>query len=411
MLRRALKFELDQKYYHYGDHFKGNREAGSSIFKKIKRKLGTIRATFYFFRNNFAKKPTHDKIIVSTAYLSANKRISAKALNTTNAPWAPGPESPSQYSFSLFLLCKKFEEELVSASPKELISVKFQDKILHVKKALKEFYSQKNIVGGLFPNDIGFFETISIAVLKELNKKSFIFIHGVPAYYEKGTYDSGDFLLVYGESLRTNLIKMGLDPEKVLVVGHPKIKPQSNEVRSSLDNIVVLGSSLPGAQLKLNEVTLWDRGNIILYCHQIQKVLEGLGVKQVTFRPHPSENARWYEKHIDLDFFKLDSKISLEKVLDQSTLVIGPSSTIALEALNLGVNYIVYEPFDQKSNKESSISILVPPFDGSDDRLLVAKTLAELREFIIKNRKSSSALLSDYSQAEYTLEESILSRV
>lgn len=410
-IQRALKFELDQKYYHYGDHFKNNIETSCPFFKNIKKKISAYKGSVDFFKNKIFSSPKSGKTIVSTAYLSASKYLSMQEINITGAPWALRNDSSVQFNHKLFSICRSFEEKISLASPRELVSAEFIDKVYQMKKVLKEFYSQKNIVAGLFPNDVGFFESISIAVLKELSKKSFVYIHGLPAYYEKGTYDSPDYVLVYGESVKSHLIKIGIIPSKILIVGHPSIKPKSINVRSSLENILVLGSSHPGAQLKLDQVTLWDRGNIILYCHHIQEVLEQMGVKQVSFRPHPSENVKWYEKHIDLNFFKLDTKTPIESLLSQSSLVIGPTSTVALEALSSGVNYIVYEPFSQRNEKESTTYGLVPPFDGNDERLVVAKNLSELKDCLVKNKKSSAELLSDYSCSEFTLEQTIASLI
>lgn len=407
---RVLKFELDQRYYFYGDHFKNGWEKKDSFLKCLKRKINFCRHAVYVLKDHFFKGEIPPNTVVSTAYLSASKKISLNAINTASAPWDVKLGSPCYFNYKTYSLCKKFEEELRAASVNELISEDFIRKIYEIKKVLTDFYSQTNIVAGLFANDVGFFEVASIAVLKELHKKSFVYIHGLPGYYEKGTYDLADYTLVYGEAIKQKFIATGLSSQQVLTVGHPRIKSKETQIRSSLDNVLVLGSSQPGGQIKFDQITFWDRGNIILYCHQIQDLLKKQGVKQVTLRPHPGENTDWYKQHIDVEFFKIDTQTSLDQALAQSSLVIGPSSTVVLEALSAGVNYIVFEPFGHKKPHDERYE-LVPPFDGSDQRLVVAKSVAELNQCLSENRKSSSALLSDYAQTEFNLEAVVASHV
>ena len=94
-------------------------------------------------------------------------------------------------------------------------------------------------------------------------------------------------------------------------------------------------------QTVLSEIDyLHNRLNVYIY--EIGKVLKELGGK-AKLRMHPSENPDWYAKFIDTKFFVIDQD-KLSASLANSTLVIGPVSTLFIDAINFGVSYIVYEP-------------------------------------------------------------------
>jgi hypothetical protein len=129
-------------------------------------------------------------------------------------------------------------------------------------------------------------------------------------------------------------------------------------------------------------VLLANRANLILYLYSLEKILRRFGIKSVRFRPHPSENADWYLKFLNKDFYKLD-RGNITESIQKSTLVIGPTSTVFLESLYYGINYVVYEPAIK--NIDLVNCPLVPPFDGEDLKVPVAKDETGL-EYILKNK-------------------------
>ena len=145
--------------------------------------------------------------------------------------------------------------------------------------------------------------------------------------------------------------------------------------------MLVLTKSIVGAHHS-DGVILGDRANLILYLYSVEKILKSLGINCVRFRPHPSENENWYLKFINKDFYKFDNE-NLQKSIQNSSLIIGPTSTVFLESLYYGVNYVVYEP--SINNIEITNCQLVSPFDGTDPKIPVAKTEDEL-EYILKNK-------------------------
>ena len=61
--------------------------------------------------------------------------------------------------------------------------------------------------------------------------------------------------------------------------------------------------------------------------------------------------------------------------LNQSSLLIGPTSTMWLNSILEGVNYLIYEPISESGG-------LVPPFDGSDKCVKVAISEDELNKML-----------------------------
>jgi hypothetical protein len=61
-------------------------------------------------------------------------------------------------------------------------------------------------------------------------------------------------------------------------------------------------------------------------------------------------------------------------------MVIGPTSTVFIEFVFYGVNYIIYYP--QDSLDEGVYPRPERPFDGSDPRLLTANSPEEIERFI-----------------------------
>ena len=118
-----------------------------------------------------------------------------------------------------------------------------------------------------------------------------------------------------------------------------------------------------------------------------------MGVKQARFRPHPSISSDWVYGFLDQDFYKID-KDSLKKSLSKATVVIGATSTVFLQALTEGVNYIVFEP---NENGENLIrSKLVPPFDGSDSFVQIANNENDLFMMIKDHYQTNSLIIEKY---------------
>jgi len=222
----------------------------------------------------------------------------------------------------------------------------------------------------------------------------------LPGRYNSFDDNRSDFLIVWGEKIKENYINVGVNPNKIYVSGHPYYKTLNTlNLKFSFDDILVLNNSIDGAHHS-DGIIMGDRGNSILYLFSIERELKRLGVKSVRFRPHKEENIDWYYKFINDDFFKPDVN-NFSESLKRSTLIIGPTSTVFLESIYYGVNYLVYEPSNEGKNLLNQQ--LVPPFDGSDSRTPVAKTEDDLK-YVLKNKtKVDTSIFSDYISSPFDL--------
>ena len=132
---------------------------------------------------------------------------------------------------------------------------------------------------------------------------------------------------------------------------------------------------------------------MIAYLYQVQSALKARGVLRARLRPHPSDNPAWFTKFIDNEFYTLDTR-PLANTLADSSLVVGPVSTVFLEAIQAGINYLVYEP---GSLEVDTVGLeRIPPFDRSDSRLTVCYTVSELEGALGALRPVDTSILRDY---------------
>jgi hypothetical protein len=255
------------------------------------------------------------------------------------------------------------------------------------------------------PSDSTFAEKTLIKAYKNVNKPSFIFLHGgLPASYKPYRFNSTDYLLVWGENLKENYVMAGFDEKKIIVTGHPYYKnllPNTN-FRFDLKNILIISKSILGSQKNDGKIRLQDKTNSLLYLYELRDLLLSLGVNSVRLRLHPSENIVWYQKNIDTEFFIIDQK-NLKSTLEEASLVIGPRSTLFVEALYYGVNYVLYDPLIDgldMNNLEFKT-----PLNKDDSRVPCATNINELK-YILKNKiKVDSSVLGEYIKTPFDLKE------
>ena len=387
-----IKFELDNKFYHYGSQFKGNNE--NFILKHIKLIYIYIRLILQI--KSVLKKNIKKNIILNSAYFNLEAELQKLGFNVYNVPWLS-----STLSYKLFYTFITYQNCLRLSSLNELLTIR---SILRYKKIINQLtlaLENKKFKMLILPNDIGFFEKASIRIFRELKKPSYVFLHGLPGIYSKEM--NADFLVVWGNQIKKNYINAGLSENKIIVSGHPYYKNYNISdlvIKSNLENILVLTKSMSGAPVSSNPLNE-NRSMLIVYLLQIQKVLMKLGIKSVFLRPHPSENIKWYYKFIDNNFFKEENNFSISKSLKTKTLVIGPTSTVFIDSLFNGVNYIIYEP--NINGVDLLNNLIVPPFDKSDSRAIVAQSEQELEESLNKNLIVDKNILLDYVSPEFSL--------
>jgi len=283
------------------------------------------------------------------------------------------------------------------------VSDTFINKIKDFEQELKIFFVTNNIVALFISNDRGFFEKLAISIFKDLGLPSFSFAHGLQFWLNDYDWKRADYLVVWGILSKQDFVNMGFNSEKVLISGHPeKINIAKKELRFDVTDILVLGNSLNGVNPS-NEYTLTDRSNCIYYLYLIQKCLKEFNITKVRFRPHPSENPDWYRKNIDLNFYEIDD-LDLSSSLVSSSLVIGPTSTVFLDALIEGVNYVVFEPHNQFGFGLNGYRI-PSMYNGDNENVPVAKSVVELREILKEKKLVNISILNDICQEKYDLED------
>ena len=135
--------------------------------------------------------------------------------------------------------------------------------------------------------------------------------------------------------------------------------------------------------------------------YRLQGVLRSLGISRARLRPHPAESPLWYQEFIDNNFWSIDTE-PLPESLQKSSLLIGPMSTVFIEAICNGVNYVIFEANDEYYNPAGYLNLQPQcPFDGSDPRIPVARTETELVNIMNSRCAVEPSCLGDYIRPKF----------
>lgn len=387
-----LKYELDKRLYYYGNHFKypfeKNKKSLSNILNNY-LKIGYT--TIKILQNNISN--SSKERVFSNAYFTVNKELSKLGYEVYSPSWHFVKDGNIFPDLKVYLASRKISSILNNGSFHDIIADNFISEINKFEESLISAFQKRKIKAVILPNDVAFFEKILINVSKKLDIPSIIFLHGLPARYNIIDENQTDYLIVWGKKIKDNYINCGFQSNKIFVSGHPyypeKVK---SSLIFSMNNILVLTKTMNGGQHS-DKVRLTDRGNSILYLLTIEKVLRNLGVKSVRLRTHPSENINWYYQFISKDFF-ISDKNTLKKSINSSSMIIGPTSTVFLESIYYGRNYIVYEP--SIDGVDLCKYNLAPPFDKSDSRVPVATNETELTNLLENKMVVDQSIFSEY---------------
>jgi hypothetical protein len=393
----CLRYELDKHVYYYGNHYMRSLESvQNDKTEKAKYALKILRSTV---KEKLSKKSVNksNPVIISNAYFNFNDKLSKPGFTVIQPPWANRSDL-SYYDAGIVNLCIKIKSLFEFADFNYLISKEFIQLLEKFSNLFKSFITKEKIAALIVPNDENFFANISVKIFKELGLPTFIFLHGLPARYNTIDEHRSDYLVVWGKKMKEIYMRKGMAENKIFISGHPKYqKGIKKSIEFSLNNILVLTKTIVGSPHSSGMI-LSDRGNLIVYLLSIQKVLKQCNVKNVRLRPHPSENINWYMQFLDKDFFVPDTD-NLSQSLSKTSLVIGPVSSVFLEALYYKVNYLVYEPSTNNINILNHT--IEPPFDESDERIPVAYNEETLFRFLKGKKCADADLLSDYLQTPF----------
>lgn len=392
-----IEILLGEKIYYYGNHFispanEFKPSAKQILVEYLKLIYGLVLILFY-------KKYEID--VVSSSYFDVNEELTKNGYGVARPPWSIKIGYPVAGGFILFFKTFVLKNKIRKLSFNQLLDDNFHKLCLEYDQILESWIQKSNLKAIIVPNDVAFFERRLIRIAKKNNIPSFVFLHGLPGRYNLIDDNRTDYLIVWGDKIKDNYINTGFNPDKILVSGHPNYSliGKKEICPSSFDDILIITKSLNGNHHS-DGVVLGDRGNLILYLLSIEKVLKTFGVNKVRYRPHPSENINWYKQYLDSEFFIPDTYV-LEDSINKATLIIGPTSTILLESLFRGKNYVIYELSDGEHDILNQK--LVHPFDGSDEFIPVAKSEMELRLILKENRTVDPKILGQYFKASFDL--------
>jgi len=374
-----LKLELDWHIYHYGAHF--SRPKGSIAKSKTPLRSRLLNWYSANYQHHFSADKSN---ILSLIYFSGfNKHLEDEGYNLVSPYWAPHGRKVAGNA-AIVKAYHEIDRHLRDSSFSYLIGEEFQQQVSSFEQIVDSYLREKDLKAALLYTGQLFYSKIVIACFRSMRRPSFILSHGLPAFYHREAETNGDYLVVWGEQVRQNYLKAGVDPAKVLVAGHPSYNSivKDRKIRFDLSDVLVLPKAMSPHQ-HTYEPILGDRGNIIVYLLRVKAVLQKAGVKKARLRPHPSMSGSWLLQFLGTDFYYLDT-LSLSDSLQTASLVVGPTSTLLLESIGHGVNYLVYEPVTAEGKDLGGYEI-VPPFDGSDEDIPVAKTDDALYD-LIKNK-------------------------
>lgn len=354
-----LLYSVNDILYDYSDHHLSNKNRlNEGIISSLKKEIIKYLRFFVALKNVLVHRKRNANTIMSNAYVS----VDLYGVNVVLPPWSFSPKSNIANSIKIFRVIEKIKKELGRRSIKILLSQEFKSLLSEFEKELSELFSNYKITALIVPNDMAFFENLTIKIAKKCNIPSFVYLHGLPARYNQIDDNRAEYLVVWGCGLKNEYIKAGVNKNKIITLKHPVYSKFDQAVlKSNMDNVLVLTKAVAGTPSSSSELILGDRVISLIYLECLKKHLKNLGIDKVKLRLHPSERRAFYEDNLPDDFFIIDES-SKEEVLLKTSLVIGPTSTMVLDTIKAGKNYILFDPVFDGLTLEGMP--LVEPFTG-----------------------------------------------
>lgn len=337
--------------------------------------------------------------ILSTVHFPIKKSISDLNIASYSPVWHPVGKKNIFGDLKTLRWHKEIQNRIRNDAFHLFLESKFHSELEEIQDYLLVQYKKQDFRALFLYTDEYFYSKFSIDIFKKMGRPSLIFTHGLPGIYSLEVDNKTDYLMVWSEKIRNNYIVAGFNPSKIKVVGHPKFRELVKEksLRSDLSDVLIIPvSSVTWHQHEYDNTVVNDCSTIALYLYKVQSVLKKMGIKKVRYRPHPSINKDWVHAFLDQEFFIRDNEL-LTDSLQRSSLVIGANSTVLLDSLIQGVNYIAFDPKDENGINLSGYKA-VPPFDGSEKKLMISNDEAELEELLRSNAMTDYSLVHEYIQ-------------
>ncbi|QDW18877.1 hypothetical protein [Flavobacterium sp. KBS0721] len=392
-----FKSELDWHIYNSERHIAENYHRNRKIYfkEKLIRFLQYSTAILKNSEKNQIKKIN----ILSTVSFSDRNVLSNLEFTSFSPIWHPIGKKNIYGDLTTYNWHSKIQKLIKKDDFFNYLDLGLHLELENFQNHFLDQYSTKDFRALLLYTDQYFYSKYFIDVFKKLEKPSFVFTHGLPGIYTKDVDNRSDYLMVWSEKIKNNYIAAGFESSKIKVVGNPKFTTleKQKELKSSLSDILVVPlSSALWHQHEYDKTVISDKSMVVLYLYKVQSVLKKMGVKRVRYRVHPSLNKKWVHAFLDQEFYIIDEE-DLNTSLSRSSLVIGASSTVVLDSLIQGVNYLVFDPVDNNNCNMSGFE-LVPPFDGTEKKLMIAREEDDLENMLRNNVKTDYSLLHDYIQ-------------
>jgi hypothetical protein len=371
-----LLYTINDILYNYSDHHVANKSRlKGGLISNFKKTIIKYLRFFLLIRNTLLFRKKKLNSIMSNAYVS----VSLPGVNVVRPPWAISFSTNISNSLAIFFVIENIQKELDKRRIKTLMSQEFKLVLLEFEKEMSKLFSEYKITALIVPNDMAFLENLSIKIAKKNNIPSFVYLHGLPARYNYIDDNRAEYLVVWGNGLKREYINGGVSRDKILTLKHPVYSNFDNVVlESTLDNVLVLTKAISGVPCNSTEIVLPKRSVLLLYLELVKFNLQKLGVTKAQLRLHPSERKDFYEDGLPDDFFVINES-SKEEVLLKTSLVIGPTSTMILDTIKAGTNYILFDPVFDGLTLEGMP--LVVPFTG-ESFIKLSNSFEEIRNNI-----------------------------
>jgi hypothetical protein len=396
-----FKVELDWHIYNSEAHIsKTHHRIRETILKK---KILYLYQYFYalFLQSNSVQ--SNKLKVLSTLHTTGNSKMNHSLSDLGFVSYSPIWYPVEKINVFGDWKTLKWHLDMQNRIEKEdfftFLEPKFHTQLEEFQQHLLMHYQKQDFRALFLYTDQYFYSKYSIDIFKKMDRPSLIFTHGLPGIYSLEVDNRADYLMVWSEKIKQNYIKVGFSPSKIKVVGNQDYKnlPKTKDLRSDLSDVLIIPvSSVTWHQHEYNNTVVNDKSMVVLYLYKVQSVLKKLGIKRARYRVHPSINRDWVHAFLDQDFYVCDTQ-TLTDSLARTSLVIGSNSTVLLEALIQGVNYIAFDPKEENGVNMSGYKS-VPPFDGSEEKLMMCYEEDELEKMLRCNPLTDYSLVHEFIQ-------------
>lgn len=365
-------------------------EIMSNIYSPMsskKKAIYLLRKLLFLFRSLLFQKSLYTEAAIVSGSYYHNTHFSI------SPPWSL--RCKFRFPIKLILVYLYTDILIVFSSVKKLKNIEqklFQKTVQNTVESISNF----NLKEVILAHDMTFSEKVFIEAARRLKVRTKIELHGLPARYNSFDDNYADELVVWGEAIKSNYVHAGVDPLKISVKNLKHYRPFKSLLELKLNDLntmrVLIVTKSENIIPHSTGYRLRNPFMPIDYIEQILDVLDSLFVSStVSIKPHPSEHISIYERVFDPKEFNIVSEI----IWEDYDMLIGPSSTMLLDSLNMEKPYLLYEPLSAQG-LDLQGNGLVPPFSGIDG-LVAAYTREHLKELLLNNKLTwRNAWVNDY---------------